>query len=590
MLSRNFILTLTLAILTLGTNAQESLKWWNPAESELQVIEGQGWYGKTLKPYDRFPAKAEKTVRSQVWNLSRNATGLMIRFRSDATNIQVRYKVTGQIGFPHMPPTGVSGVDLYAVSADGEMLWCQGKYSFKDTITYQYNHLTSNDTYHNKGREYRLFLPLYNSVEWLEIGVPDESLFAPLPVRNDLPLVVYGTSIAQGACATRPGMAWTGILGRKMDRPLINLGFSGNGPMEKEVIELLAEIEAKAYILDCLPNMTDATKLSMNDIRERTLFVARYLREKHPNTPIIFAEHAGYTEGKMNKVRKAAFENVNQAFRDAFSQLKSEGIKELYAIPIDAFELDIETTVDGTHPNDLGMYRYAIGYEKHLREILSEKTGKSSTQQPVIQSREMGGYNWEERHRAILDLNKKNPPKTVLFGNSITHFWGGEPGGYHAYGKDSWDDTFRNKAARNFGFGWDRIENVLWRVYHGELDGYKANQIFVMIGTNNFHTNNNEEIVEGWDLLIQAIKDRQPQAKLTMVGIYPRRDQEERVKTLNEQLAVLTGKHNVNFADPGKVLLQNDLKIDEKLFSDGLHPNAEGYRKLGTFFKENLVK
>jgi len=259
-------------------------------------------------------------------------------------------------------------------------------------------------------------------------------------------------------------------------------------------------------------------------------------------------------------------------------------------IPITAFDLDIETTVDGTHPNDLGMYRYALGYEKFLRAILHEESGTYSTQKPVIQSREMGGYNWEERHRAILELNKKNPPKTVLFGNSITHFWGGEPSGYHAYGKDSWEDTFRNKSARNFGFGWDRIENVLWRVHHGELDGYKAEHIFVMIGTNNFQINTNEEIVEGWDTLIKAIRQRQPDARLTMVGIYPRRDQEDRVNILNDRLAALTGEHNVQFANPGKVLLQADQKIDEKLFSDGLHPNTEGYRKLGTIFKTLLVK
>lgn len=589
MLSRTFILTWSLTILALWSQAQDSLKWWNPADSEFQVIEGQSWYGNTQKPYDRFPAKAEKIVRPQVWNLSRNSTGLMIRFRSDAQNIQIRYKVAGQLGFPHMPPTGVSGVDLYAVSADGDMLWCQGKYSFKDTVSYQYNHLTTNDVYHKKGREYRLFLPLYNSVEWMEIGVSEENQFVPLPIRNDLPLVVYGTSIAQGACANRPGMAWTGILGRKMDRPVVNLGFSGNGPMEKEVIELLAEVEAKAYILDCLPNMTDATKLSLSDIRERTLFAGRYLRKKRPKTPIVFAEHAGYTEGRMNKVRQSAYENVNQAFREAFAQLKTEGISELYVVPITAFDLDIETTVDGTHPNDLGMYRYALGYEKYLRAILHEESGKYSTQKPVIQSREMGGYSWEERHHAILELNKKNPPKTVLFGNSITHFWGGEPSGYHAYGKDSWDDTFRNKSARNFGFGWDRIENVLWRVHHGELDGYKAEHIFVMIGTNNFQINTNEEIVQGWATLIKAIRQRQPAARLTMVGIYPRRDQEDRVNILNDRLAALTGEHNVQFANPGKVLLQADQKIDEKLFSDGLHPNTEGYRKLGTIFKTLLV-
>lgn len=581
-----YLIGFLLTCFAITTHAQDTLQWWNPAKNAFPVIEGQGWYGQTQDPYDRLPAKAEKIVRKSVWGLSKNAAGLMIRFRSDASTIQVRYKVKGRHELPHMPATGVSGVDLYALSADGESLWCQAKFSFKDTISYTFADLTANDFYHKKGREYRLFLPLYNSVEWLEIGVPTSATLTPLPVREDLPLVVYGTSIAQGACASRPGMAWTGILGRKMDRPLINLGFSGNGPMEKEVIELLSEIEAKAYILDCFPNMTSEETVTLDQVRERILFAAKYLRDKRPNTPIVFAEHAGYTEDKMNRVRKGKYENVNRVFRETFAELKSQGFTNIYAIPINAFEQDIEAAVDGTHPNDLGMFRYAVGYEKYLRPILHEQTGIYSTQKPVVQSREMGGYNWEERHLAILKLNKTNPPKTVLFGNSITHFWGGEPSGYHAYGQDSWEDAFKGKAARNFGFGWDRIENVLWRVHHGELDGYKAERIFVMIGTNNFQLNTDEEIVQGWDTLIQAIKQRQPQAKLTMVGIYPRRGQEERVITLNQQLAALTGKHNIHFADPGKVLLQSNQKINESLFSDGLHPNKAGYQQLGPIFKK----
>ena len=79
--------------------------------------------------------------------------------------------------------------------------------------------------------------------------------------------------------------------------------------------------------------------------------------------------------------------------------------------------------------------------------------------------------------------NKKQPPATVVIGNSITHFWGGLPKGPVAQNDKAWSDTF-GKNALNMGYGWDRIENVLWRVYHGELDGFKAKQIFVNIGTN----------------------------------------------------------------------------------------------------------
>ncbi len=115
----------------------------------------------------------------------------------------------------HMPATGVSGVDLYAKNSDGKWLWCKGNYSFADTINYNFRNITPNDNYHKMGREYHLYLPLYNSVEWMEIGTEEDALFEPIPIRKEKPIVVYGTSIAQGGCASRPGMAWTSILERK---------------------------------------------------------------------------------------------------------------------------------------------------------------------------------------------------------------------------------------------------------------------------------------------------------------------------------------------------------------------------------------
>ncbi|RYF54603.1 MAG: acetylhydrolase, partial [Cytophagaceae bacterium] len=140
----------------------------------------------------------------------------------------------------------------------------------------------------------------------------------------------------------------------------------------------------------------------------------------------------------------------------------------------------------------------------------------------------------------------------------------------------------------NMGYGWDRVENVLWRVYHGELEGYKADQVVLMIGTNNIQLNTDAEIVAGLKFLIQAIKFRQPTAEVLMVGILPRRDGETRVATLNEAIAQMTTEPNAAFVQPGFVFLQPNGKIDESLFSDGLHPNAEGYRKLAEALKPYL--
>ncbi|WP_138477452.1 SGNH/GDSL hydrolase family protein [Dyadobacter bucti] len=564
------------------------LNWWNPQTAAFPVVEGQAWPKELKNPYDRFPARAEKQVRKQVWDLSSQSAGLMIRFRANSPQIKIRYTVGGKHGMPHMPPTGASGVDLYTISSDGELQWCTGKYAFGDTITFDFNGLRPNDNYHKLGREYRLFLPLYNSVKWLEIGTQEGSVFTPLAVRPEKPVVVYGTSIAQGACASRPGMAWPAILGRKLDHQTINLGFSGNGRLEKEVIDLISEIDAKIYVLDCLPNMIvkadGSTQVTAEEVRSRILNSVRNLKQKRPAVPIVLAEHAGYTDGDVNSERKGFYLETNRILRDAFAQLKSEGIQELYLIPKDDFKQDLETMVDGTHPTDLGMMRYAEGYEPHIRKILHEKSGEVSTTQPVTQLRELNNYDWESRHKEILELNKKSAPSAIVIGNSITHFWGGFPKGPRATGEESWNSTF-GKSARNLGYGWDRVENVLWRIYNGELDGFSCKQIFINIGTNNLHLNTDDEIVEGWKLLIEAIKNRQPAAIITMFGIYPRRQQEERVASLNKRLAQLTGEADINYLDPGKVFLQTDGKIDESLFSDGLHPNAKGYSLLGNAIK-----
>jgi lysophospholipase L1-like esterase len=573
--------------------AQE-IRWWNPANSEFEVIEGQAWPKTVEQTYDRLPHAAKEKVRSSVWNLSKHSAGLMIRFRSNASEIKVRYgtkwdKETPQVdfGMNHMPATGVSGVDLYAIDHDGNELWVNGQRNFSDTITYTFDGIRPNDKYHNLGREYRLYLPLYNQVEWLEIGTSDSTFFRPLAVRNDKPIVVYGTSIAHGAVASRPGMAWTSILSRKMDRPLINLGFSGNGRLESEVIDFVADIDAKIFILDCLPNLTPLSwsKIGIKDgeqLEEIIKSAVKQLRIKHINTPILLVEQPGYTESAIKDERKNATMVVNEIQKKAFYELKKEGITNLYYLSKEEINLQQDDMVDGTHPTDLGMMHYAEAYEKSLREILKEPIGTASTTKPVIQYREPYKYDWEDRHLDILNMNINDPVKTAFFANSIIHFWGGLPRTKTVTEAESWEKHFTPMGVRNFAYGWDRIENVLWRIYHGELDNIAPEKIVLMIGTNNFHLNTNDEIVEGLGFIINAVKERQPNSEIILLGILPRRDNEDRVAKLNRQLAKLDG---VSYNDFGDIFLQKDKKINEQLFSDGLHPNEKGYQK----FREVLL-
>jgi lysophospholipase L1-like esterase len=568
--------------------------WWNPATSGFPVIEGQAWPGEVAGPFDRLPARAQKSVRPDVWDLSHNGAGLIIRFRTNSPKISVRYTVGGNLNMPHMPTTGVSGLDLYAKNSDGAWLWSMGKYSYGDTIACQFSNIDPKDAYHDQGREYRLYLPLYNSVRWLEIGVPEGTLFSALPVRKEKPIVVYGTSIAQGACASRPGMAWTAITGRELDRPLINLGFSGNGRLEPELTELIAEIDAAIYILDCLPNIYNPKDFPREEVIRRITATVTRLRELHPHIPILLADHAGYTDGSLNPVRMREYTEVNQVQHEAFASLVSAGITDLYLLPRESIGLTLDAMVDGTHPSDLGMQQYADGYIRIIRTILWQPAGNLSTTIPCTQYREPGMYDWEGRHQELLEMNRENPPRTVFIGNSITHYWAGKPSNPVHRGVDSWEKVLDPLGTRNFGFGWDRIENVLWRVYHDELDGYRAERVIINIGTNNLHLNSDAEILSGMEQLLNAVKTRQPGATIILLGLYPRRDQESRIALLNLEYARLSANLNIRYADVGQDLLKPDGKIDESLFTDGLHPNADGYRKiadrLGIFLKQIPIR
>ncbi|MGW9685837.1 SGNH/GDSL hydrolase family protein [Flagellimonas sp. 2504JD1-5] len=353
----------------------EELIWWNPIEENASqyFIEGQAWPNEVEGPYDRLPKRVADNLSHGVYDLGKQSAGLMIRFRTDGSRIHIRYQVNNKsnYAFEHMPSTGVSGVDLYTFDNKGKEIWCAANRKFSDTISFVYKKLGTSKIM----REYRLHLPLYNQVTKLEIGVDTNSNFSPLPIRNKKPIVVYGTSIAQGACASRPGMAWTAQLSRLLDMPLINLGFSGSGRLEIPIIDLMTEIDAQVYILDCMPNLTPLTWQNLgitNDIvfKERIIKAVKGLRLKRKRTPILLVEHAGYSDEYVSPASKNRFAKVNQLQKEAYAELIDDGIENLYYMTKNDINLQMDDTVDGVHPTDLGMWRYAQAYIQKLTGIL----------------------------------------------------------------------------------------------------------------------------------------------------------------------------------------------------------------------------
>ncbi len=344
----------------LKSTEQEGVRWYDIRQLG---VEGQGWTD-TLAPYDRLPARAKGVVRDAVWNLSRDSAGQCVRFKTASPAIHARWTLTKpRLEMPHMPATGVSGVDLYAKDDQGTWRWVAcGKPAAKTTSLVLASGLAAGD------REYLLYLPLYNGVESVEVGVPAEQTIvdAPdYPADRMQPIVFYGTSITHGASASRPGTVHTAFLQRWLDRPVINLGFSGNGRMEPEVGQFLVELQPAVFVIDCCPN------LNGKETAERTQPLVAQLRAAHPAVPILLVEDRRYTDAWVNPAKGARNDGNHVALKKAYDELIAAGDKNLYYLTGD--ELlgdDNEGAVDSSHPTDLGFYRQAKAFEAALRPLL----------------------------------------------------------------------------------------------------------------------------------------------------------------------------------------------------------------------------
>ncbi len=290
---------------------------------------------------------AQGVVRYVVWQIGKETAGICVRFQTSATTLRVRWEVGPNLAMPHMPATGVSGLDLYAKTDTGWRFVNNGRPGS------QVNEATFTP---GQAPELCLYLPLYNVTKSVQIGIPAGESISPAPVRGK-PIVFYGTSITQGGCASRPGMAATNIVGRKLQMPTINLGFSGSAWSEPELAHLLAELDPAVYVLDALWNM------SPDMVRDNIPPFVRILRESHPTTPILLVEDCN--------IRNIVPTEMGTVLRKVYADLQQEGVPELYFLSAEGMlGPDDEGTVDGVHPTDLGFMYQAEAFVKALRPIL----------------------------------------------------------------------------------------------------------------------------------------------------------------------------------------------------------------------------
>ena len=212
-----------------------------------------------------MPISYKEKVREPVWDLSKASAGITVRFHSNSTSISLKWTILNDFDMPHMASTGIKGIDLYTkynnkwryVTSAGALVG-QKKYQNNEVASDSINEYELITNISSEFREYKLFLPLYDGVTKLEIGIDSDAQIKKATPNTKKPIVFYGTSITQGGCASRPGMAHTNIISRKLDVDCINFGFSGNGRMETPIIELISEIKASVYVIECLQNMNFA--------------------------------------------------------------------------------------------------------------------------------------------------------------------------------------------------------------------------------------------------------------------------------------------------------------------------------------------
>jgi hypothetical protein len=160
-------------------------------------------------------------------------------------------------------------------------------------------------------------------------------------------------------------MVHTAIIGRRLECPIINLGFSGNGRMEAEVNKLLAEIDTAVYVIDCLPNM------NAKDVEERTEPLVQTLRKVRPDTPIVLVEDRSYTNAHTLPGPRKHNDESRAALKKAFDRLQKAGVKHLhYLSGARLLGDDSEGTVDSSHPTDLGFMRQADAFLEVLAPLL----------------------------------------------------------------------------------------------------------------------------------------------------------------------------------------------------------------------------
>ena len=311
-------------------------------------------------PFHRFLFEVGERVGGRVEDLNLRPAGGRVRFTTDSPFVALLCETHYKIGvMPHMTLSGSHGFDLYEHRENGETVFVKpfmpptaklGEKDFAGIVE-----LTD-----EKERSFTLNFPPYGTVKNLWIGLKKgASLFDGIPYRNKLPAVFYGSSITEGACASRPGLTYQAILSKYLNLDFVNLGFAGAAKGEPELVEYMAGLEMSCFVSDY-----DHNAPSLEHLQATLPPLYSAVREKNPTLPFVFMTAPG-THGWNRKIRRDYIESV---WRDAVKA----GDKNVYFVDgytIFAGDLEDECTVEWCHPNDLGMRKMALALMPVFKKI-----------------------------------------------------------------------------------------------------------------------------------------------------------------------------------------------------------------------------
>lgn len=347
----------------------------------LRII-NKAWHN-TSEPYTRIPAYMKDSVRENQWWLYNHSSGIAVRFATDSKRIAAQYNLKNNFHMQHMAMTGIKGTDLYRLNE------FTGRWEYVNTARPQEKEGKADSVQgklyveHMDGKmhEYMLYLPLYDGINWMQIGVDSTAEISYPKVDNPRSkgkIVCYGTSVMQGGCASRTGMVSTSMIQRDFNLEVVNMATSGEGKMDRYIGRLMATIdEAICYVLDPVPNSTAGMcdTLTYDFVME--------LHRLRPEVPIIMVEGPMYPYYRHDSFFANYLPEKNANYRKNYELLKKAGVKNLYYMSWEGQTgPDMEGTVDGIHMTDLGFRAYADLLESVLKKAL-DKTGVNYNLNPA---------------------------------------------------------------------------------------------------------------------------------------------------------------------------------------------------------------